>query len=193
MKQCNKCRKHKTLNDFAKNRAARDGLQGSCRECGRTANRKSYLKHQDRNKQWYQDNKEFHLQRQKKYRDANVERYRALGEKYRSGIDGRAKTLLNGAKQRARSYGMDFNLCLGRIRYALLVGKCERTGVPFDYEKHDRYQYNPLAPSVDRKDPFKGYTYDNIQIVCNAYNLGKNQMSDDEYIAFCKIVAENCK
>ena len=50
-----------------------------------------------------------------------------------------------------------------------------------------------FAPSIDRIDSSKGYTPDNIQIVCCAYNMGKKNMSDDDFENFILKAAEFIK
>ena len=192
VKQCNKCHQVKPASDFAKSRAERDGLQRRCRNCSREDNRASYHRNKDKHKAYYQQNRDEIRRRQKGYRTDNIENYKAIAERYRSSVRGRAKQLYGAAMRRAERLGLEFSITLIRIECALFAGVCERTGVPFSLNNHERYQIHPFAPSLDRKDPFIGYTNDNTQIVCNAYNVGKNQMSDDEYIAFCKIVAEKC-
>lgn len=193
VKTCNKCRERKPANAFASNRAAFDGLQARCKECSRIDNRLSYERNREKHKRHYRDNRDTIRMRQKKYRDANAEVYNRLARLHRRTIKGRARSLLNAVKSRCRTNGWEFDLCLARIEVALMMGRCERTGVAFILEQHDMYKNHPFAPSVDRRDPFRGYTHDNVQIVCAAYNIGKNQMTDDEYIAFCKIVAERCQ
>jgi len=106
---------------------------------------------------------------------------------------GRAGNIYRAAKRRALLKNILFNVSLARIEVALLLGKCERTAIPFDLSKPNKLSRNPYSPSIDRIDPFKGYTDDNVQIVVGMYNLGKSQYSDSEFIAFCKIVADHYK
>ena len=41
-KKCHKCGKHKSLGEFAKNKTRPDGLQGTCKTCKKTYNKKHY-------------------------------------------------------------------------------------------------------------------------------------------------------
>lgn len=43
--------------------------------------------------------------------------------------------------------------------------------------------------SLDRIDSSKGYTVDNVQFVAYAVNIAKHALSSDEFIDFCKAVA----
>jgi hypothetical protein len=53
-------------------------------------------------------------------------------------------------------------------------GRCEVTGIAFDYEQRIGY-FRPYAPSIDRIDPERGYTYDNCMLTCVAMNMARNE------------------
>lgn len=75
-------------------------------------------------------------------------------------------------------------------RYLANDGRCEVTGVvlrPFDKGRAEKAS---VAPSVDRIDSFKGYTPDNIQIVAVRVNLMKGDMTMDQFVTWCRRVAE---
>lgn len=52
-------------------------------------------------------------------------------------------------------------------------------------DNHNRH----LHASVDRKDPSKGYSRDNVQFTCLIANLAKNDFSDATLINFCGAVS----
>jgi hypothetical protein len=56
MKKCPKCKETKPLDDFAKNKRKKDGLQRTCRKCVAA-----------KDKQWFQNNKEKYYENNKKY------------------------------------------------------------------------------------------------------------------------------
>lgn len=76
---------------------------------------------------------------------------------------------------------------------------CCKTGIKFPMLNKGckRYQLiemgiNPLTmPSVDRIDSSKDYTIDNIQIVCQFYNLGKTDNDDIWADEIIKLIKEN--
>ena len=123
----------------------------------------------------------------------NPEKRQAFDTKRLASPVGRASNIYRAAKRRALAKGVDFSVSICRIEQAVVDGVCERTGISFDLTKPELLSRNPYAASIDRIDPFKGYTDDNVQIVVSMYNLGKSQFSDDQFIAFCKIVAERYK
>lgn len=46
----------------------------------------------------------------------------------------------------------------------------------------------PTNVSIDKIDHTKGYTMDNIQLVCMACNQIKNDLSNEEMYKFCKAI-----
>lgn len=96
-------------------------------------------------------------------------------------IKHRATTLLAGARQRAKMKGIPCNLTLKWIEDKLIQGCCECTGISFfikPYSKRECYiPIHPHAPSLDQINPSKGYTFDNVQIVCDQFNKMKNDRS----------------
>ncbi len=48
-----------------------------------------------------------------------------------------------------------------------------------------------LAISLDRRDPTKGYTRDNVVLCCYIVNLMKTVLFDTEFIAFCRRVVDH--
>lgn len=191
MKVCNKCLASLPVTAFARNRAAQDGLQKRCRECSRADNRASYERNRDRHKQRYRDNHAEIRARQKRYRANHIDDYKAIADRYRASIEGRTKQLLQASMLRARRCCMVFALSEQRVKDALRRGVCERTGIAFDLEPHATLKINPMAPSLDRIDSFQGYTDENIQVVVAAYNIGKNQMSDEQFVWFCEQVVKS--
>lgn len=121
---------------------------------------------------------------------ADPEHFREYHRLYNYEPINRAKSLFRKAKLRADQKNIPFSLSVEKIYRALLKGVCERTGVPLSLEGHDVYSRNPLAPSIDKIDAFGPYSDDNTLIVCNAYNIGKHQMTHDEYVDFCRKVVE---
>lgn len=129
-------------------------------------------------RQWYSDNAE-------KHNDRTGKRNRAR----RATIPGRAANLLTGAKQRAGAKGEPFTLTLTHVVTGLERGVCPRTGFWFDLTVGKRKQ-NPYAPSLDKINPTKPYSDDNVQVVCWQYNAMKQELSDEELLYFCKMITE---
>jgi len=66
--------------------------------------------------------------------------------------------------------------------------KCAKTGVSFELKKKGK---SPYGPSIDQIIPGKGYTKDNIQLVCMIYNYAKHTWEDDIVLEFAKKLVEH--
>jgi hypothetical protein len=62
-----------------------------------------------------------------------------------------------------------------------------RTAKRFDLSPGPRKQF---APSADRIDPGRGYTKDNVQIVCWQYNAAKHTFTDADVVRFARAVID---
>ena len=67
----------------------------------------------------------------------------------------------------------------------LRAGRCERSGIMFDYEPG-----SPWVPSPDRLDSTIGYTPTNCQMVCWIYNQAKNNFGDETLYELCETVVK---
>ena len=63
-------------------------------------------------------------------------------------------------------------------------GRCPYIKVPFILEKGNRYNI-----SLDRIDSSKGYTKDNIMIICDWANKAKGTCTPAEFLELCERVA----
>lgn|ERR1700749_391547 len=112
---------------------------------------------------------------------------------YRQTPAGRAGLLVFFAAKRARATGRDFDLTREEIAARIAAGRCEATGLPLDLKPGpDKHHANPWAPSLDRKDSAGGYTTENVQVVCAAYNYAKSEWSAEVLLKLAHaIVASN--
>ncbi len=68
------------------------------------------------------------------------------------------------------------------VEKKLREGRCEVTGIEFSYDRpKPHYNANPFAPSLDRIDCKKGYTYKNTQVVIWGYNVAKSFLDPDDF------------
>jgi len=98
-------------------------------------------------------------------------------------IEGRAALLVNRSRGKAVRYNLEFNLSKQIIIDKMYKGVCEATGIPLDFS---RVSYNPYSPSIDRIDSSRGYTDDNVQVVCMIYNFCKNAFTTEQVTKFLK-------
>lgn len=174
-KLCCTCKQEKPSDAFHKNARKKDGLHNQCKLCRRVhydANRDRILAY---NISWNNENRET---------------IKTHNQKRVTSTKGRARQLWNGAKLRAAAKGLAFEITRDWVELALMVGTCQRTGLRFDLSSQSKYNFNPLAPSLDKKDPFGGYTFENVQVVITAYNIGKGQLTDAEFFTLCQQVVD---
>ena len=109
-----------------------------------------------------------------------------LQHHHRRTLKGTISNKLMSAKKRANKDNMEFNLTNAFITslWQQQEGKCAKTGVVMG-----RIGDKWLSPSLDRIDPLKGYTEENVQWTCWRYNDAKSNMSDDAFISLCLAVA----
>lgn len=75
-------------------------------------------------------------------------------------------------RKRARNKGLKFALSAAWIlkRLARIGYSCELSGIAFSARRPRESHKRPWMPSLDRIDCTKGYTEDNVRIVCVAVN-----------------------
>lgn len=105
-------------------------------------------------------------------------------------------TIFNGAKHRAKKKGMDFTISRTFLDDLLKSqeGKCKKTGRKLETSNAEgKVRWNPNTITIDRIDNSRGYTEDNIQLVCIMYNNAKSNFSDEDVIKFCEDVLNEQK
>ncbi len=106
---------------------------------------------------------------------------------------GRAYSLVEAARQRARKRDMEFGLTHKWAEKIIEEGKCQLSGISFDLKLPDeglQKQFNAYAPSIDKKNPNKGYVKSNCHIILWSLNTAKGRMQVKEFKKFWKITLE---
>ncbi len=94
-------------------------------------------------------------------------------------LKARATKLWHRARSRNKP---NFQITKLWVERKLLIGCCEVTGIGYDYTKpKPHYNANPFAPSLDRIDSRKGYTYKNTQVVIWAFNVAKSFLDPADF------------
>lgn len=117
----------------------------------------------------------------REYRAKNKERRDAYAAQWRSENRGRLKLkdakrrlekramcLIAAARVRCRNKGILFKLndFASELQRRIDLGYCELSGVKFDLSPGRK----PNSPSLDRREPSKGYTTENVRVICHALN-----------------------
>jgi len=119
-----------------------------------------------------------------KTKESNAKSY----NRRRSTLRDRALGILNGAKKRARSKNLPFDLDLEFVEALMAPMVCAITGLPLIFIARGKHK---KAPSIDQIVAGGGYTKDNVQIVSFDVNIAKSDMSLFEFHEMCKAVCAN--
>lgn len=97
-------------------------------------------------------------------------------------------------KDRANRKSLDFNLN-GKYLWKLFLKqnrKCALSGIEISFPKAwGAKSKTNITASLDRRSSNKGYIIGNVQWVHKKVNSMKMDMSDDEFINLCRMVAKN--
>jgi hypothetical protein len=102
-----------------------------------------------------------------------------------------ARSMVNTARNRAKTTGVAFDLDRNWLEEKLRSGPCEVTGLPFDLtpaSQKGRKGQKPHAPSLDRKVAGGNYTKDNVQVVVHVYNVAKSNWGHDAVTAMAAAI-----
>ena len=92
------------------------------------------------------------------------------------------------AKKNAGVRNIPFSLT--RVDFDGLVfranGCCMLSGIPFDFHPYPGSTRRPFAPSLDRIDSARGYSADNVRLVCILVNLALNEWGADPLLRVAK-------
>lgn len=123
-----------------------------------------------------------------------------INKKWASTFDGYFKKLFHdikhNAKKRAKKLKIEITLNDIKDLYNKQKGLCVFTGKKMTrlayQKKGDQHIINNWNISVNRIDSTKGYTKDNIQLVCAIINRMKTDLSDNQFLLICeKIYSKN--
>lgn len=109
-------------------------------------------------------------------------------DEYALSIANAVGDLASTTRKRAKLKGWDCDIDRAYIEQAIEAQDftCAMTGIRFDVSPHPVANKRPWAPSVDRIDRSKGYTRDNVRIICAAVNLAMNVWNEDVLIAIAE-------
>lgn len=110
-------------------------------------------------------------------------------------------SMVNRIKQRAKHRNLEYNVSTEFLWNLFLKQdkKCALSGLPLKLATYNRvtntgksqhYNADIVTASLDRKDSNLGYTENNVQWVHKIVNIMKGAINDNDYIYFCKKIAE---
>jgi hypothetical protein len=163
---CSKCHETKPFSEFTPDKRARNGCSSWCTECRRADGRS------DRQRQYSKKRRRFRSNEDLVADQAYEKRYKQTRR-----TSNRAAVLIDGAKRRANRKALSFDLDIHKyeIQKRLDRGICEMSGITLNFICPLSYD----SPTLDRIDASKGYTYDNVRVVCYAMNVALNKWGED--------------
>ena len=190
-KFCTKCNTFKVKTSFGKDSTRREGLCIYCKVCTNSVRRASKKKNRANNVKYNREyrakNREKWNENERRYYSENSEKLGANAKKWRESYSGTFRLLHIAAKARAKKKGLPY-LIDDKVMIEMSraqADRCALTGIDFDFTSELGFINRPYAPSVDRIDNSKGYTPDNIQIVCVIVNKAKNEYPQDMFDEMC--------
>jgi uncharacterized CHY-type Zn-finger protein len=106
--------------------------------------------------------------------------------RWRSTLESRVNELVYSSKDRSEKNGLICDIDAEWVKEKL-SGKCELTGMPFDFESGKKMgRFNPFSPSIDRIIPGSHYTKENCRMILTALNVGINFWGEAIYREIAK-------
>jgi hypothetical protein len=118
----------------------------------------------------------------RKYSELNKEKLKQRNLQFR--LDNPEKTILQGAKGRAKKHGIEFNLETSDI---IIPKVCPILNIPLQRAVGKGCKLDN-SPSLDRIDPTKGYVKGNVWVISQKANAMKSNASKEELIKFANWV-----
>jgi hypothetical protein len=105
-------------------------------------------------------------------------------------LEKRAMCLIAAARVRCRNKGINFGLdgFADELHQRIDLGRCEVSGAAFDLSPGRK----PNSPSLDRRDPAKGYTPENVRVICHALNAALGDWGEAGLAPILAAWMQNC-
>ncbi len=181
MLTCIKCNKTLDFSNFHRKANSKTGYRSECKSCRKDYDLQRYSENKEliieKSRQYYEKTKNDPevLEKKKQYRSKY---YRDRCEKeYEHYIVARCK-------KRANKNSLEFDLTEEDI---IIPDFCPILGIPL-IKGNGAVTKN--SPSVDRIDPNKGYTKDNIQIISQLANAMKSNATPEDLLKFAEWVLQ---
>jgi len=175
MKKCSKCFILKPFSEFHKNRKVKSGITSTCKICQNEKQNSWRKKHSNilakRRRDEYQKTKGLIIKNREQKRKERVP------------LKYRCQQLRNGMRNRSNHSDIKFDSDFFTVEYLISRlsknSNCECCDKKLDID----FRKNKIvdnSPSVDKVDPKKGYTKNNVAIICWRCNRQKTDATPNE-------------
>lgn len=170
----------------------------TCRSCNAAKGRLFYAANADRMVALARRRRNADLEKARtywrKHRDESREAHNAYHRGYQAAKDetpeGRARRIIARTRALAKYRGIEFDISLEWLTEKLATGRCEATGLPFDFRRPPREERGSrtpaFAPSLDRIERGGSYTQDNVRVVAFIYNVARSDFDDADLMTLAK-------
>jgi hypothetical protein len=208
-KVCNECEIDKGFQNYNVSKSGRFGYCNICKEC-RSKNRKklAYKRPTTGTKTCNDCKKTLDVScfYSDKSASSGLQTYcKECGinhtKKWASTLDGYCKRIFKDTQIncKRRKKDLELTITLNDIKelYTKQNGLCALTGVKMTFDTYqtrgNKQIINVYNMSIDRINSDKGYTKDNIQLVCAMINRMKSDLTDEKFIELCALVVNHSK
>lgn len=96
------------------------------------------------------------------------------------------------SRSRAKQAGVEYAITAEDVvaLWSDQGGRCAISGMPLTHHRRGNQARSLTNASLDRIAPSGPYTSDNVQIVCVGVNLMRRALELDEFITWCRQVAD---
>jgi hypothetical protein len=208
-KVCKLCKQELLIENFWKNPDIKDGYYNKCKSCARKTSEINAIKNQKFIEQnlWTcskcnitleLNSKNFHRRMDSKTgfqhrckKCLHSDKARTTRKIKHSDLDLFLKDIVYLAKHRSKKSNRENDLSLDFLKqlWNKQKGLCALTGLTMQHSIGKGKLFNNL--SIDRIDSSKGYTKDNVQLVCSVVNRIKSDLSLEELYNVCKLIINN--
>ena len=167
---CKKCNLDKQLFDFTKSKRCKNGVCKTCKKCSNEYTKNWKRKHKDR----------LAFKRRKKYAETKglEVKMREQNRKKLYPLRCRCQIMRQGMSTRSKKSNREFDKDFFTVKYLInrliKYSKCECCDKELDFSFKKNNCFNDDSPSIDRVDPKKGYTKNNVAILCWDCNKHKH-------------------
>jgi hypothetical protein len=173
MRVCCKCKKEKSLKEFAKHKRMKDGRDTICRECARERAREHYKNNKEKRislaKKYYEEHRENMLEKAAKYREENREIINEYFREYQKTQHRKDCKRIYNSKRRSKCEETDIT-----TEYVLKLKEetnfCPICGIKLSDEgDNNKYHLDHIIPLAKNGLHMKS----NIRFICRKCNLEK--------------------
>lgn len=174
IRKCKICGAEKPLDEFVKDARCRNGHSNTCKDC-----KNKYLNaYRNGNEEYLQKRRE-NYHKQYKYKIKENDKKKATNQPLRF----RCQLLRRGMRERSKKKHYEFDSGFFTVDYLMKRlsqnPTCECCGKTLDIGYKEDKKISDDSPSMDRVDSSRGYTKDNVAIICWGCNRRKQDSTPD--------------